>query len=97
MGQEGLTCGPLPLGYVGTPSLPVSSALAVGSETLFLLAEVLLVLNEDHGGRVGGRRVRGKLRRKNSNEVLQGANSGVGGDSQGVDKQCSDRRPRMTV
>jgi hypothetical protein len=40
----------LPLGNIRTPSLPVSSSLAIGLETLLLFTEVFLVLNEDHDG-----------------------------------------------
>jgi hypothetical protein len=79
----------LPLGYIGSPSLPVSSALAVGAEALLLLAEVLLVLNEDHGGCVGRKSVGEKLCTKNGRVALQGASGGVGVDSQGMGKRCS--------
>ena len=43
-----LTCCPLSLGNIGTPSLPVGGALAVLLEALFLFAEVFLILNENH-------------------------------------------------
>ena len=43
-----LTCCPLSLGNVGTPSLPVGGAFAVLLETLLLFAEVFLILNENH-------------------------------------------------
>jgi hypothetical protein len=50
--EKALTGSPLPLGNVRAPSLPVSGALAVLLEALLLLAEVLLILNENHGGYV---------------------------------------------
>ena len=46
--RRGLTSGPLPLGNVWSPSLPVGFAIAVLLEALFLLAEVFLILNENH-------------------------------------------------
>jgi hypothetical protein len=65
----------LPLGNIGTPSLPVGGALAVRFEALLLFAEVLLILNENHGGCVGWSSFRGKLL-LSSQRVLQDA-SGV--------------------
>ena len=81
------------LGNIRAPSLPVSGALAVGLETLFLFAKVFLILNEDHGDYVGWWGVGGELSTGNECRVLQGATGGVGVgvDSQGIDKQCSNQ------
>jgi len=41
---------PLPFGGVASPSLPVLLAFAVLLQTFLLLAEVLVVIDNDHGG-----------------------------------------------
>ena len=46
---DSLTSGPLSLGDVGTPFLPVLCSLAVLLQTLLLLTENLCVVNVDHG------------------------------------------------
>jgi hypothetical protein len=48
--NKGRTSCPLPLGKIGSPFLPIGGAFAILLKTFFLLAEILLVLNEDHGG-----------------------------------------------
>ena len=48
--NKGRTSCPLPLGKIGSPFLPVSGAFTILLKAFFLLAEILLVLNEDHGG-----------------------------------------------
>jgi hypothetical protein len=67
----------LPFGYIRTPSLPVGRALAVGLEALLFFAEVLLVLNEDHGGcgGCGGWRCMGRKLVMGTREAYNG---GVG-------------------
>ena len=47
-----LTSGPLSLGDVGTPFLPVLGSLAVLLQTLLLLTEDLCVVDVDHGDAV---------------------------------------------
>jgi hypothetical protein len=47
-----LTSGPLSLGDVGTPFLPVLGSLAVLLQTLLLLTEDLSVVDVDHGDAV---------------------------------------------
>ena len=47
-----LTGGPLSLGDVGTPFLPVFGSLAVLLQTLLLLTEDLCVVDVDHGDAV---------------------------------------------
>lgn len=49
----GPTGRPLSLGHVGPPSLPVAAALAVLLQTLFLLGEVLVLVDQHHGGTRG--------------------------------------------
>ena len=50
------TCCPLSFSNIGPPLLPVSLAFPVFLEPLLLLAEVVLVLDEDHDdGCVSGR------------------------------------------
>jgi hypothetical protein len=43
-----LTCCPLSLCDIGTPSLPIGGAFTVLFQALFLLTEVFLILNENH-------------------------------------------------
>jgi len=80
--QRRLTGCPLPLGDIGSPSLPVSGAIAVLFEALLLFAEVLLILNENHRvcvcacvcrSDVGDVSLTG-----NKGDVLHGATGGVG-------------------
>lgn len=55
------TCCPLPLGHVGTPSLPVAGTLSIFLEALLLLGEILVLVDQHHGG-AGMRRWEGLIR-----------------------------------
>jgi hypothetical protein len=45
------TSGPLPLGNIGTPFLPVADSIAIFFEPLLLCGEVLVVVDDDHDWR----------------------------------------------
>jgi len=53
-GRQRLACGPLSLGDIGSPFLPVLDAVAVFLQSLLLLGEVLVLVEHYHGGGDGG-------------------------------------------